>query len=310
MTIFLPTNRCIHENIVTLKKLEGSLSVLDKGFVRIVDTMGDDSAIVQAARVSYGEGTKTVSEDKGLIRYLMRNRHTSPFEMCEIKLHIKAPIFVMRQWLRHRTANVNEYSGRYSEIMSEFYLPEANRLQKQSTNNKQGSEGTLDKETAEYIRDTMHTEQMAAYETYRNTYLASDLARELARINLPPSAYTQCYWKIDLHNLLHFIKLRHDSHAQYEIRVYAEAIADIVKLWCPLAFEAFEDYVLNASSVSDPMKQLMVWFATQIFPKGGFENTNVFWEKGITEYEMSYQKEFSKSEKREIIASLRNIYGE
>lgn len=224
--------------------------LLDKGFVRLIDVMGSDEAIVQAARVSYGKGTKSVSEDRGLIRYLMRHRHTSPFEMVEFKFHVKLPIFVARQWIRHRTANVNEYSGRYSEMKNEFYLPELEQVRKQSIQNKQGrSEDTLDETAADSIVKKMSNIQSMLFEEYENL-LDKELARELARINLPLSTYTEWYWKIDLHNLFHFLKLRLDEHAQYEIRVYAETIAEIVKPFAPLAYEAFEDFVLKSISFS------------------------------------------------------------
>ncbi|HOK14268.1 MAG TPA: FAD-dependent thymidylate synthase [Candidatus Kapabacteria bacterium] len=217
---------------------------LDYGFVRLVDWMGDDSSIVQAARVSYGKGTKSVSEDTALIRYLMRNLHTSPFEMVEFKFHVKLPIFVARQWIRHRTANVNEYSGRYSEMPDEFYLPEPDQLRLQSTLNKQGrGEATID--NASDVLSRMKQTQERLFQEY-SELLATGLAREIARINLPLSNYTEWYWKIDLHNLFHFLRLRLESHAQYEIRIYAEAIAKIIKQIVPIAYKAFEDYILEA----------------------------------------------------------------
>lgn len=226
------------------------INVLDNGFVRLVDMMGDDSAIVQAARTSYGKGTKTFSEDRKLIRYLMRNRHTSPFEMVEFKFHIKLPIFVARQWIRHRTANVNEYSGRYSEMKNEFYLPEAESVRKQSLINKQGrdEEELSPNEANEFIAELEKSNSLQ-FESYQN-FIDKGIARELARINLPLSIYTEWYWKIDLHNLFHFLKLRLDSHAQLEIRLYAEVIAEILKEKVPLAYEAFEDYILEAVSFS------------------------------------------------------------
>jgi len=219
---------------------------LDKGFVRLVDVMGDDSSIVQAARVSYGKGTKSVNEDRGLIRYLMRHRHTTPFEMVEFKFHIKLPIFIARQWIRHRTANVNEYSGRYSEMKDDFYLPEPEQIRHQSTMNKQGrSDDKLPESQINEIRDILIKNQTEAFSDYKKM-LDLGLAREIARISLPVANYTEWYWKIDLHNLLHFLKLRLDSHAQYEIRVYSQIIADIVKVVTPFAWEAFEDYELNS----------------------------------------------------------------
>lgn len=223
---------------------------LDKGFVRLIDLMGDDTAIVQAARVSYGEGTRSVSDDRRLIRYLMRHRHTSPFEMVEFKFHIKLPIFVARQWIRHRTANVNEYSGRYSIMREEFYVPDLDQLRPQSSLNKQGrAEEPLPPDLAHRLRERLRSTQQQLYAEYQEL-LRTNLARELARINLPLSLYTEWYWKIDLHNLFHFLRLRLDEHAQYEIRVYARTIAEIVKQIVPLAWEAFEDYVLNAVTFS------------------------------------------------------------
>lgn len=223
---------------------------LDKGFVRLIDVMGDDSAIVQSARVSYGKGAKSVREDRALIRYLMRNRHTSPFEMAEMKFHVKLPIFVARQWIRHRTANVNEYSGRYSEMPNEFFIPEIEQIRPQSQSNKQGRGGEpLEAEQGENVREKMKALQSVLFNEYEDM-LERGVAREISRVNLPLSVYTQWYWKIDLHNLFHFLKLRLDEHAQYEIRVYAEIIANMVKKLFPLSWEAFEDYVLNATSFS------------------------------------------------------------
>ena len=239
------------ENILD-RLINKEFKCLDKGFVRLVDCMGDDAAIVQAARVSYGKGTKSVSEDKGLIRYLMRHRHTSPFEMVEFKFHIKLPIFVARQWIRHRTANVNEYSGRYSEMKDEFYIPDIEQLRTQSAVNKQGrSSELLPEETAKVIANQYKETQDRLFNEY-SELLETELARELARINLPLSNYTEWYWKIDLHNLFHFLKLRMDVHAQYEIRVYADVMADIVRQILPLAYSAFEDYILNGVSFSGP----------------------------------------------------------
>lgn len=226
------------------------ITCLDKGFVRLVDVMGDDAAIVQAARVSYGSGTKKVHEDRGLIRYLMRHLHTTPFEMVEFKFHIKLPIFVARQWIRHRTANVNEYSGRYSEMKDEFYVPALDQVRAQSASNKQGrADEAFPTEQAKAIADTMSATQDRLYAEYQDL-LEKDLAREIARINLPVSNYTEWYWKIDLHNLFHFLKLRIDPHAQYEIRVFAQAMADIVKEIVPVAYEAFEDYMLKSQRFS------------------------------------------------------------
>lgn len=236
----------------TLAGLDKEFKVLDYGFVRLVDHMGSDAAIVQAARVSYGEGTKKVSEDRALIRYLMRQRHTSPFEMVEFKFHVKLPIFVARQWIRHRTASVNEYSGRYSVMKEEFYIPDPKDIRFQSTVNRQGrAEEEVPDELKRRFIDFLKKTHAASYEEYQ--HLVKDgLARELARIGLPLSLYTEWYWKIDLHNLFHFLRLRLDPHAQQEIREYAKVVADIVKTVCPLAYEAFEDYILNAVSFSGP----------------------------------------------------------
>ncbi|MCA1939808.1 MAG: FAD-dependent thymidylate synthase [Caenispirillum bisanense] len=234
------------------------LPLLDHGFVRVVDYMGDDSAVVQAARVSYGKGTKKVSEDRGLIRYLMRHRHTTPFEMCEIKYHVKMPIFVARQWIRHRTANVNEYSARYSILDKEFYIPGPDALAPQSKQNHQGrAEGEpLTGEEAHKVLTLLREDAERCYANYE--WMLNEeqdpsrrgLARELARMNLTMNCYTQWYWKIDLHNLLHFLSLRADSHAQYEIRVYAEAMLETVKRWVPLTHEAFSDYRMGGVHLS------------------------------------------------------------
>ena len=227
--------------------------VLDHGFVRVIDYMGDDSAIVQAARVSYGAGTKHVQSDAGLIRYLMRHWHSTPFERCEIKLHVKLPVFVARQWIRHRTANVNEYSARYSILDREFYIPAPEQLAAQSTINNQGRGEVLQGEEAARVLELLKTDAGRAYDHYQGM-LSQDgqqgLARELARMNLPANVYTQWYWKTDLHNLFHFLRLRADSHAQYEIRVYAEAIAEMVKDWVPAAYGAFEDYRMGGVQLS------------------------------------------------------------
>jgi len=230
------------------------LPVLDQGFIRVVDYMGDDAAVVQAARVSYGKGTKQVSSDRGLINYLMRHRHTTPFEMCEIKLHVKLPIFVARQWIRHRTASVNEYSARYSVLDDGSYRPELAKLAAQAVQNRQGRGNQLDEATAQSVQTRLDASAEAAEATYR--WLLGDgpgepgLSRELARMVLPLSAYTQWYWKIDLHNLMHFIALRADSHAQYEIRAYADVLSEIVKKWVPLTAAAFRDYRVDGAELS------------------------------------------------------------
>lgn len=223
---------------------------LDHGFVRLIDYMGSDESVVQAARVSYGKGTKQVHEDRGLIRYLMRHQHTTPFEMVEFKFHCKLPIFVARQWIRHRTASVNEYSLRYSEAVNEFYLPAPETIRQQSTTNRQGrGEEPLSPELQQKVLSILKRHAQQLWEDYQEME-QMNLARELARIHLPVSLYTEWYWKINLHNLLHFLKLRLDDTAQYEIRVYAEAIARIVKIAVPLTWEAFEDYVLQARNFS------------------------------------------------------------
>ncbi|HQU70289.1 MAG TPA: FAD-dependent thymidylate synthase [Albidovulum sp.] len=227
--------------------------VLDHGLVRVIDYMGDDAAITQAARVSYGRGTKAVSNDEGLIRYLMRHWHSTPFEMCEVKFHVKLPVFVARQWIRHRTANVNEYSARYSILDREFYIPAPENLAAQSTVNNQGRGELLQGEEAQRVLDLLRDDAMRSYDHYE-AMLSQDgqkgLARELARMNLPANVYTQWYWKVDLHNLFHFLRLRADAHAQYEIRVYAETMCGIVKDWVPLAYGAFEDYRLGGVTMS------------------------------------------------------------
>ena len=227
--------------------------VLDHGLVRVIDYMGDDAAITQAARVSYGRGTKAVQNDEGLIRYLMRHWHSTPFEMCEVKFHVKLPVFVARQWIRHRTANVNEYSARYSILDREFYIPAPENLAAQSTVNNQGRGEMLEGEEAARVLDLLREDAMRSYDHYE-AMLSQDgqkgLARELARMNLPANVYTQWYWKVDLHNLFHFLRLRADAHAQYEIRVYAEAMCGIVKDWVPLAYGAFEDYRLGGATLS------------------------------------------------------------
>ena len=239
------------------------LPVLDHGFVRVVDYMGNDDAIVQAARVSYGRGTKKVHEDRGLINYLMRHRHTTPFEMCEIKYHIKLPIFIARQWIRHRTANVNEYSARYSVLDNEFYLPKAEHLAIQSTANRQGRGECLPPEGAQKVLDLLKKDAETAYDDYawmlneKGEEDRSALARELARMNLSLNFYTQWYWKIDLHNLFHFLSLRADGHAQFEIQEYARVMMNTVKAWVPLAFEAFLEYGLHGVHLSRTALQII-----------------------------------------------------
>lgn len=246
-----PTLRAVSEGLEAHLYL--AHPVLDHGFVRVIDYMGDDAAIVQAARVSYGAGTKHVQNDEGLIRYLMRHWHSTPFEMCEVKLHVKLPVFVARQWIRHRTANVNEYSARYSILDREFYIPAPQNLAAQSTVNNQGRGEVLQGEEAARVLEMLKADANRAYDHYE-AMLSQDgqqgLARELARMNLPANIYTQWYWKVDLHNLFHFLRLRADPHAQFEIRVYAEAIAAAVKDWVPLAWAAFEDYRMGGVTLS------------------------------------------------------------
>jgi thymidylate synthase (FAD) len=246
-----PTLRAVSEGMEA--HLYRAHEVLDHGLIRVIDYMGDDAAIVQAARVSYGAGTKHVSNDEGLIRYLMRHWHSTPFEMCEIKLHVKLPVFVARQWIRHRTANVNEYSARYSILDREFYIPEPAQLAAQSTVNNQGRGDTLQGEEAARVLEMLKSDAARSYDHYTEM-LSQDgqqgLARELARMNLPMNIYTQWYWKTDLHNLFHFLRLRADAHAQYEIRVYADIIAQITRDWVPLAFAAFEDYRMGGVTLS------------------------------------------------------------
>ena len=234
--------------------------VLDHGFIRLIDYMGDEPAVVQAARVSYGKGTKQSSEDRGLLRYLMRHRHSTPLEMCEIKLHVKLPVFVARQWIRHRTANVNEYSARYSILEREFYVPKLDDIQQQSTTNKQGRAGALTEKDRLYIQSQMQQSAERDFDLYDTlTFNEEDenardpgfnVARELARINLPLSTYTEWYWKVDLHNLLHFLSLRADPHAQMEIRAYADVMLRMVQLWVPDIYEAFIDYRMEAHTFS------------------------------------------------------------
>ncbi len=247
-----PTRRAVSPGLEEI--LYEALPVLDRGFVRVVDYMGDDAAIVQSARVSYGKGTKQTREDAGLINYLMRHRHTTPFEMCEIKYHVKLPVFVARQWIRHRTANVNEYSARYSILEDEFYIPAPAHLAAQSASNRQGRDQVLEGEEAAKVLKLLKEESSSAYGNYQDLLGNGDegtgLARELARMILPVNVYTQWYWKVDLHNLMHFLSLRADPHAQYEIRAYADAMLETVKRWVPLTYAAFEAHVLTGARFS------------------------------------------------------------
>jgi len=243
------------------KILYEAIPILDHGFIRVVDYMGDDTSVVQAARVSYGKGTKKVSTDSGLIKYLMRHWHSTPFEMCEIKYHVKLPIFIARQWIRHRTANVNEYSARYSILDKEFYLPEPEHLALQSQINRQGRGDVLEGDQAKQVLDLLKNDAQQTYKNYETMlnerYDGSvidegkiGLARELARMNLTLNTYTQWYWKTDLLNLMNFLRLRADSHAQYEIRAYADVMLDTLKKWAPITYEAFMDYRVGGTEVS------------------------------------------------------------
>jgi thymidylate synthase (FAD) len=244
------------------KILYEPFKVLDHGFVRVVDYMGDDAAIVQAARVSYGKGTKQTNQDKGLINYLLRHKHTTPFEMCEIKFHIKLPIFIARQWIRHRTASVNEYSARYSILSKEFYIPQKQHLSAQSTTNKQGRENLiLSDQDSERVLRILTEDASRCYNNYVSLMNEDEngniidsgitgVARELARMNLTLNQYTQWYWKIDLHNLLHFVRLRADSHAQFEIQEYANVLLDVIKMWVPYTYDAFVEHVRDAVTLS------------------------------------------------------------
>tara|TARA_Y100001970_G_C14032784_1_gene749494 strand:+ start:77 stop:1024 length:948 start_codon:yes stop_codon:yes gene_type:complete len=250
------------------KILYEAIPILDHGFVRVVDYMGNDTSIVQAARVSYGKGTKKVNTDSGLIKYLMRHWHSTPFEMCEIKYHVKLPIFIARQWIRHRTANVNEYSARYSILDKEFYLPEVKDLAAQSQSNRQGRGETLKGDQAKKVLDLLKTDAERTYnnyeemlnERYDGTVIDQNkigLARELARMNLTLNTYTQWYWKTDLLNLMNFLRLRADHHAQYEIRAYAEVMLDTLKKWVPITFEAFMDYRVGGTEISSKGKSII-----------------------------------------------------
>lgn len=255
------------------KRIGEVLPVLDHGFVYLVDYMGNDQSIEQAARVSYGTGTRKVSETRGLIRYLMRHEHTTPFEMVELKFHAKMPIFVARQWVRHRTANINEYSGRYSLLDKEFYVPEPENVAFQSSSNKQGRGEEVDPKDAQFVRDLIIQDASRNYDHYETMVSDYDIAKELARINLGVNYYTQWYWKVDLHNLFHFLKLRKDPHAQWEIRQYADAMGQIVEDSVPLAWEAFKDYELDAVKLSGQEKEVI---GNLIRETGGFTADQIF----------------------------------
>ena len=250
------------------KILYEAIPILDHGFIRVIDYMGNDTSIVQAARVSYGKGTKQVSTDSGLIKYLMRHWHSTPFEMCEIKYHVKLPIFIARQWIRHRTANVNEYSARYSILDKEFYLPKKEHLAAQSKNNRQGRGEVLEGDQANKVLSLLKDDAERTYDNYETMlnerYNGSvvdenepGLARELARMNLTLNTYTQWYWKTDLLNLMNFLRLRADSHAQYEIRAYADAMLDTLKKWTPITYDAFLDYRVGGTEVSSKGKLII-----------------------------------------------------
>jgi thymidylate synthase (FAD) len=266
--IQLNKNTTVRPVALALEKvLYQPFKVLDKGFIRIVDYMGNDSSIVQAARVSYGKGTKKKSLDEGLIRYLLRHKHTTPFEMCEIKLHIKLPIFIARQWIRHRTANVNEYSARYSILEDEFYIPKIANLAEQSSSNKQGRGKKINEDLAAKIIKILKDDSTRCYNNYlwmlneNNTQgydeTRDSLSRELARINLTLNTYTEWYWKIDLHNFMHFLSLRADHHSQFEIRAYADVLIKILKKWVPITYKAFCSYMLNSAELSQEALQVI-----------------------------------------------------
>jgi len=250
------------------KILYEAIPVLDHGFIRVIDYMGDDTSIVQAARVSYGKGTKKVNTDAGLIKYLMRHWHSTPFEMCEIKYHVKLPIFIARQWIRHRTANVNEYSARYSILDKEFYLPSPEHLAAQSQSNRQGRGDIIEGDQAKEVLDLIKSDAERTYKNYEQMLnerydgsiideKKSGLARELARMNLTLNTYTQWYWKTDLLNLMNFLRLRADDHAQYEIRTYADKMLDTLKKWVPITYEAFMDYRVGGTEVSSKGKSII-----------------------------------------------------
>lgn len=249
------------------------LPVLEKGFVALVDYMGGDSAIVQAARVSYGKGTKTVNDDTGLIRYLMRHRHTTPFEMVELKFVASMPIYVARQWVRHRTASINEYSARYSEVPEKFDIPKPERIQPQSESNRQGREGALPEAVASGFQNSVEEVSKHAYSAYTSA-LQNGIAREVARISLPLNTYTEWYWKINLHNMFHFLSLRMDQHAQHELRMYANSMADLTRIVAPIAYQAFEDYMLNGVSFSKAeQKALALLLRREMTPEQAAEET-------------------------------------
>ncbi|MBN9672170.1 FAD-dependent thymidylate synthase [Roseibium aggregatum] len=287
-----PTRRTVSAGIEEI--LYEAIPVLDHGFVRVVDYMGDDGAIVQAARVSYGRGTRQVNQDRGLIHYLLRHWHTTPFEMAEIKLHVKMPIFVARQWIRHRTANVNEYSARYSILDREFYVPEPEHLAAQAVQNRQGRGAVVDAKEAKYVLDLLTDDAQRNYDHYldmlnhdkagqRIDNQRLGLARELARMNLSLNFYTQWYWKTDLHNLMNFLRLRADPHAQYEIRAYAEVILDIMRKWVPITFEAFREHRLEAATFSgEALKALRRMLAGETVEQADTSMSKREWEEFLS----------------------------
>ena len=267
--------------------LGAAFPVLDHGFVRVVDYMGNDDSIVEAARVSYGKGTRATSDNQGLINYLMRHWHSTPFEMCEIKLHVKLPVFVARQWIRHRTASVNEYSARYSILDNEFYIPEPEHMAVQSTTNNQGRGAVLEGQQAQDVLDMIKGHSQDSYGIYdamQDPEGDIGLARELARMALPVNVYTQWYWKTNLHNLFNFLRLRMDSHAQYEIRAYADIIASMTKDWVPQATSAFENYRLNAMNFS---KQELIYLSQMI---DGYEANEISHKMSLGEFKEFNQK--------------------
>lgn len=270
-----------------LEQLLGKeIPVLDKGFVRVIDYMGNDAAVVQAARVSYGQGTKSVSSDTGLIRYLLSNAHTSPFEMCELKVHMKLPIFVARQMVRHRTANINEYSGRYSVMNDEWYVPDDSHILQQDTTNKQGSSGFVDKVTRMLFKDSMNQACANSFSWY-NKFLERGVSRETSRIALPLNTYTEWYWKCDLHNLLRFLTLRADSHAQYEVRAYAYVLGDIVKQWTPITYQAWVDYEFEKFVLSSKSKRILKQaLSGQPISQQGSGLTKREWMQLINEFDL------------------------
>ncbi|WP_434118745.1 FAD-dependent thymidylate synthase [Sinorhizobium meliloti] len=290
------TRRTVSEGLEDI--LYQAIPVLDHGFVRVIDYMGDDTAVVQAARVSYGRGTKKVSEDRGLIHYLLRHWHTTPFEMAEIKFHVKLPIFVARQWIRHRMANVNEYSARYSILDREFYIPAPEHLAAQSAQNRQGRGEVVGAEEAEQVLRILTDDAQRNYDHYLDLLNHNEsgqpirddhqgLARELARMNLSLNFYTQWYWKTDLHNLLHFLRLRADPHAQYEIRVYAEIMLDILKNWVPLTYEAFREHRLEAATFSaEAVKALRRMLAGERIDRVDTAMTKREWDEFLAKLEL------------------------